>query len=137
MSSANHNYETVYILRASLADAATNAIHQKVDGVIQKFEGSLVGRDDWGVREMAYSIDDEKSGRYIVLGYNGKPGVVEEIERHFRISPDVLRFLTVAVEETYSYDSLKKQIAFAEEEQKKNREARDQRKRFQGQHREF
>lgn len=133
----NNNYETVYILRASLSDSQAGEINQKIDGVIAKFDGQVQGRDDWGVREMAYAIDDEKSGRYFVLGYTGKAGVVEEIERHFKISNDVMRFLTVAVEPSYSYDKLKKQIAAAEEEQKKNREARDQRKRFQGQNREF
>ncbi len=137
MSVATNNYETVYILRPSLSDAQANEIHQKIDGVIAKFDGQLQGRDDWGVREMAYEIDDEKSGRYLVLGYTGKAGVVEEIERHFKISSDVIRYLTIAVEADYSYDKLKKQIALAEEEQKKNREARDQRKRFQGQNREF
>ena len=137
MSVATNNYETVYILRPSLSDAQANEIHQKIDGVIAKFDGQLQGRDDWGVREMAYEIDDEKSGRYLVLGYTGKAGVVEEIERHFKISSDVIRYLTIAVEADYSYDKLKKQISLAEEEQKKNREARDQRKRFQGQNREF
>jgi len=137
MSVATNNYETVYILRPSLSDSQAGEINQKIDGVIAKFDGQLQGRDDWGVREMAYEIDDEKSGRYFVLGYTGKAGVVEEIERHFKISSDVIRYLTIAVESDYSYDKLKKQIALAEEEQKKNREARAERKRFQGQNREF
>ncbi len=127
-----NNYETVYILKASLSESDANTIHTKIDNVITKFEGKLLGRDDWGVREMAYEIDDERSGRYLVLGYTGKSGVVEEIERHFKISPDVLRYLTIAVDANYSYDMVKKQIALAEEEIKKNREARDQRKKFQG-----
>lgn len=133
MSTATlNNYETLYVLRASLSEADANAIHQKIDNVIAKFDGKLLGRDDWGVREMAYEIDDERSGRYLILGYTGKGGVVEEIERHFKISGDVLRYLTTAVDSEYSYDKVKKQIALTEEEMKKNRESREQRKKFQG-----
>ncbi len=121
--SSNH-YETVYILRPSINDVNAGAIHSKVDSVIEKFEGALKSRDDWGLREMAYPIDNEGMGRYNVVVYSGKSGVVEEIERHFRISNDVIRFLTVAVPADYDYSKAKTAIAAAEEEMKKIREAK-------------
>jgi ribosomal protein S6 len=63
-------------------------------------------------------------GRYNVAVYKANSGVVEEIERHFKISNDVIRFLTVAVEADYDYNKSKKAIALAEEEMKKIREAK-------------
>lgn len=119
----NH-YETVYILRPSIPEANASAIHAKVDSVIEKFSGTLKVRDDWGMREMAYPIDKESMGRYNVVVYKADSGVVEEIERHFKISNDVIRFLTVAVADDYDYNENKKAIALAEEEMKKIREAK-------------
>lgn len=121
--STNH-YETVYILRPNLSDASASAIHAKVDSVIEKFSGSVKARDDWGMRELAYPIDKESMGKYNVVAYSGKSGVVEEIERHFKISNDVIRFLTVATEADYDYAKAKKNIAAAEEEIRKIREAK-------------
>ena len=121
---SDNHYETVYILRPSLSEANTGAIHAKVDSVIEKFSGSLKHRDDWGIRELAYPIDNESMGRYSIVEYTGDSGVVEEIERHFKISNDVIRFLTTAMEPDYDYAKAKKAITLAEEEMKKIREAK-------------
>lgn len=123
-SPSSHLYETVYVLRPSISDSDASTIHQKVDNVISKFQGKIVNRDDWGTKELAYEIDNERNGRYNVVLYSGNSGVVEEIERHFKILDDVIRYLTVAVEGAYDYDKVKKQIHTAEEEMKKARELR-------------
>ncbi len=127
---SKNKYETVYILKSGISESDSQVIHQKIDNVIEKFSGKLHLRDDWGLRELAYDINDERSGRYCLAVYDGKPGVVEEIERHFKILDDVVRFLTVRVEPDYDYLNIKKQISAAEEEARKNREYRDQKKRF-------
>jgi small subunit ribosomal protein S6 len=121
---SSYTYESIYIIRPSVSESDSQVIHQKIDQVIQKFEGSLRKRDDWGIQEMAYEIDNEKSGRYVAIVYNGKGGVVEEIERHFKISDDVIRFLTVKVPVDYDYERFKKQVIQSEEEVKKYREFR-------------
>ncbi len=123
-SVSTHNYETVYVLRASLGEADATTIHQKVDNVIAKFQGKIANRDDWGNRELAYLIDNESNGRYNVVVYSGNSGVVEEIERHFKILDDVIRFITVAVPADYDYTKVTKQISHAEEEMHKARELR-------------
>ena len=128
-AAANHSYETIYVLKSGISEANSQVIHQKVDNVIAKFSGKLKERDDWGLRELAYPINNETAGRYCVANYDGKSGVVEEIERHFKILDDVVRFLTVRVDEDYDYSKMKKQIGLAEEEARKNREYRDQKKR--------
>ncbi|NBX77260.1 MAG: 30S ribosomal protein S6 [Proteobacteria bacterium] len=131
--STSNTYETVYILKSGLPEAEANAIHQKVDNVIEKFSGKVVNRDNWGLTHLAYPINDETMGSYSVVVYKGKSGVVEEIERHFKILGEVIRFITVQVEADYDYTKIKKQITLAEEEMKKNREAKEQRKRAQHQ----
>jgi small subunit ribosomal protein S6 len=125
---STHQYETFYILRSGISDSDASVIHQKVDNVITKFQGKLRNRDDWGLKELAYTIRKENSGKMCVIQYGGNGGVVEEIERHFRISGDVIRYLTVSIAEDYDYTKIRKQIHASEEEQKKNKEFRDQRR---------
>jgi len=128
-TTSSYTYETLYILRSGIADSDASNVHQKVDNVISKFAGKLINRDDWGNKELAYEIDGETNGKFSVIVYNGKGGVVEEIERHFKISDDVIRFLTIQVPKDYDYNKFKKQLAASEEEMKRAREAREQRKR--------
>lgn len=123
-SPSSHNYETTYVLKAGISDTDAATIHQKVDTVIAKFQGKVTTRDDWGTRELAYPIEKEKSGKYNVVVYTGTSGVVEEIERHFKILEDVIRYITVSVEPDYDLAKVKKQIATAEEEILKAREFR-------------
>lgn len=121
---SSHVYETVYVLKSGLSDADSAAIHQKVDNVITKFSGQLKTRDDWGLQQLAYPIEKETMGKFAVVVYSGQSGVVEEIERHFKISSDVVRYITISVEEDYDYAKVKKQIHQSEEEMKKAREMR-------------
>ena len=76
-SPSTHHYETVYILRSGLSESDASVIHQKVDNVIAKFQGSVKSRDDWGLKELAYPINNDTTGRYAVVVYNGEGGVVE------------------------------------------------------------
>ncbi|MFM8314364.1 MAG: 30S ribosomal protein S6 [Deltaproteobacteria bacterium] len=126
---SSYTYETVYILRPGLSDSEAQNIHQKIDNVISKFQGVLKHREDAGIKELAYEIKKERSGKYSTIVYTGKGGVVEEIERHFRISDDVIRFLTVAQSADYDFNKVKQQILAAEEELRKNREFKEQKKR--------
>lgn len=128
---SSHHYETIYILKPSISDSDLTAINQKIDNVISKFEGKLAGRDDIGNQQLAYMIDKNTNGRYQVIHYTGNRGVVEEIERHFKILDDVIRYITVAVPVDYDYQKLKRQIAAAEEEARKQREMRKARS-FEG-----
>ncbi len=125
MSTASrHHYETCFVLKPSISEVEHKAIQQKVETVISKFNGKLESQDDWGIRELAYPIENDRNGKYHILQYTGDSGVVEEIERHFKISDTVVRYLTVSLPEGYDYSKVKKQILAAEEEIKKARELR-------------
>lgn len=102
------HYETVYITDPSLSETENKTIHEKIDGVISKFDGQMKHRDDWGLRELAYQINKESNGHYFVMTYSGKGGVVEEIERNFKINEKVIRFLTVQTDADYDYVKAKK-----------------------------
>lgn len=119
-----HHYETVYIFKSDITDTSAAAINEKIDSVITRFTGAVIARDEWGLRELAYPVDRQTMGRYCVVVYSGTSGVVEEIERHFKILPEVIRFISVKVDADYDYPKAIKAIQLAEEELKRARELR-------------
>ena len=81
-------------------------------------------RDEWGSRDLAYVVKDCRSGKFCLINYTGNSGVVEEVERHFKILGDVIRYLTITLDSDYNYEQVKKQVGFGEEERKRLRELR-------------
>jgi small subunit ribosomal protein S6 len=88
-------YETVYILRPDLTDEGTKKTNDKVAEVVGRFQGQLEGLKDLGKRPLAYQIAKQTKGHYFQLNYRGSGRLVEELERYFRLSEEVLRFLTI------------------------------------------
>jgi small subunit ribosomal protein S6 len=88
-------YETIYILRADLTEEAEKKINDKIAEVLARFQGKLEETRDLGKRPLAYRIAKHTKGHYFQLNYQGAGQAVEELERHLRLSEDVVRFLTV------------------------------------------
>jgi len=95
MSQKTRAYETVYIIRADLAEDVEKKIQDKVAEVVARFGGKIESSKDMGKRPLAYRIAKHTKGHYIQLNYEGTGQTVEELERHLRLSEDVVRFLTV------------------------------------------
>lgn len=91
----SRKYETVYILRADLTDENVKKINEKVTELVARFQGQLDGLRDLGRKPLAYRIAKHTKGHYIQLNYKGGGQVIDELERHLRLSEDVIRFLTV------------------------------------------
>jgi len=115
---SSYTYETAYIIRSGVSESDSNAIFSKIESVIGRFSGKVITKDDWGLKELAYPIDKQTMGHYRIVVYTGQSGVVDEIERHFRISPDVIRFITIQVPSDYDYAKTKKNFVPVDEERK-------------------
>lgn len=101
-------YETVFILEPDIEDARRQEILGRLDGVIQKGEGILIKREDWGVRKLAYDIRRFSKGQYILYDYAGSSRIVSELERNLKMFEPVLRFLTVRQEERVTLEAMEK-----------------------------
>lgn len=88
-------YETIYVVRPELTEDTVRALNEKVDGIVGRFEGHILFREDWGKRKLAYPIQKNSKGHYIYLRYLGPTEMIAEIERNLRIDSNLLRFLTV------------------------------------------
>ncbi len=92
-------YEVMYILNASLEEAARQGIVENMHGIITNNGGTIVNVDDWGVKELAYSIDDMTKGHYVVTTMECDSAALNEFSRLMRINKDVVRFMTVKLED--------------------------------------
>ncbi len=90
-----NKYEVLYILNASLDDAAKEEIIEKFKAVVVNAGGEVESVDKWGVKKLAYEINFKSEGYYTLMNFTAPAQLVAELERQMRISDDVMRFITV------------------------------------------
>ncbi len=92
-------YESVFIVRQELSPNEVNNIADKYISVIEKTGGKLIKKEDWGIRNLAYQIKNNRKGNYILFHLDSKSSTVTELERLFKIDDDIIRYLTTKVSE--------------------------------------
>jgi small subunit ribosomal protein S6 len=88
-------YEAVYIFDAALDETGIN---EKLDGyhkLVTGEDGEVTAVDHWGSRQLAYPIDNKKTGYYVVAQFNGDPASLPEFERVLKLDDSLLRYLVV------------------------------------------
>ena len=88
-------YEIMYIMRPTLDDAAKTELMEKLANVITSNGGTISNVDDWGLKELAYSIQDMTKGYYVVLNVEADAACVAEFDRRSRINHEVVRHMIV------------------------------------------
>jgi len=91
-------YETVFIIRQDISSADVDKLTEEFSGIVTKAGGEIVKTEYWGLRTLAYDINNNKKGHYVLLGINAASEIVKELERKMKFSEDVIRFLTIKVE---------------------------------------
>jgi small subunit ribosomal protein S6 len=91
-------YEMTFVLRQDIAAHEVHKIADMFVGILEKFGGSLVKKEYWGLRNLAYAMKKNRRGHYISFGISAPSAAVKELERNFKISEDVIKYLTIKVE---------------------------------------
>ena len=91
-------YEVMYVLNASMDDAARQAEMESIHTIITNNGGSIVKADVWGVKEFAYEIENMTKGFYVVTTFEAENAALNEFNRLMRINKNVVRFLTIKQE---------------------------------------
>lgn len=94
-----NEYETIYVARPDLTDDVMTKITSRYEQVVNDNAGTMLVAEDWGKRKLAYIIRKHQRGHYIYLNYVGPSSIVAEMERSLGLEDDLLRFLTVKLEE--------------------------------------
>jgi small subunit ribosomal protein S6 len=92
-------YETVLIARNDVTQQQVEQIADDIGSELETEGGAVRKREYWGLRSLSYRIKKNRKGHYMFLGLDAKPAFVTEMERKLGLNEDVLRFMTVRVEE--------------------------------------
>jgi len=88
------------IVFSALLGDETTALRERFVSVVKDNGGTVDAELDWGVRKLAYPIQDQSDGRFLLLEYQAEPAVVAELERTLRIADGVLRYISVQQDHT-------------------------------------
>jgi len=92
-------YETVFIARQDISSAQVDALADQFTAVLGEHGGQVTKREYWGLRNIAYRIRKNRKGHYVLFNVDAPPAALTELERNMRLNEDVLRYLSVRVEE--------------------------------------
>jgi len=92
-------YEHVFLARQDLAQAQVDALAEIATKIIQDNDGRVVKTETWGLRSLAYKIAKNRKAHYVMLEIDAPGSVVVELERQIQINEDIIRYMTVKVDE--------------------------------------
>ena len=93
------NYESVLIARQDLGASQVSSIVSDLSDVIKKEGGEVVRVDNWGLKNLAYRIKKNRKGHYVVMNIAAPAKAIAEFERIMRFNEDIIRYMTVKVDE--------------------------------------
>ncbi len=88
-------YETVFIARQELSQSQVDDMTEVFCKIIKDGDGKIHKTENWGLRNLAYRINKNRKGHYVLIESDTPPPALIEMERHMRLNEDILRFLSV------------------------------------------
>src|SRR6202162_6444608 len=92
-------YEELFIVRPDAPEEEIDQLIEQLTTLIASQGGNVDKSDKWGVRKLAYRVQKRTEGFYVLLQFVSKPETVMEIERRLRVTDQVLKFITVRIDE--------------------------------------
>ena len=89
-----NKYETVFILTPVLSDDQMKETVEKFKKVLTDNGGNIENEENWGLRKLAYPIENKNTGFYTLIEFEGEPTIVDKLETAYRRDEKVIRFLT-------------------------------------------
>ncbi|MGE0259389.1 MAG: 30S ribosomal protein S6 [Alphaproteobacteria bacterium] len=91
-------YENVFIARQDISSAQVDQLADSLAQLIAEQGGEVKKREYWGLRNLAYRMNKNRKGHYVLFNIDGPASAIAELERTMRINEDVLRYLTLRVD---------------------------------------
>lgn len=92
-------YETIFIARQDLSAAQVEALAANYTDILKQGKGGVTKTEFCGLRNLAYSIKKNRKGHYVLFNIDAPPPAVKEMERQMRLNEDILRFLSIKLDE--------------------------------------
>lgn len=117
-------YEHVFLARQDLSQAQVDALAAGATEIVESQGGKVVKTETWGLKSLAYKIDRNRKAHFVMLNIDGPGALVAELERQNRINEDIIRWLTIAVDDHEEGPSV---MMRKNERDKKRRDTREER----------
>ena len=118
-------YEHIFLARQDVTSQQVEAMVDQYKDVIQQNGGSVEKTEMWGVKSLAYRIKKNRKAHFTMFNISAPAPAVAEMERQMRISEDILRFMTIRVDELESEPSVMMQKRDRDERKDRERRERD------------
>ena len=92
-------YECVFITRQDLSTNDLESTLEKYTKIIEDRDGRIVSKENWGLRNLAYKINNNRKGNYMLLNIEANGEIIKEMERVYKIDDDIIRYLTTKIKE--------------------------------------
>ncbi len=92
-------YEHIFLARQDISAAQVDALVEQFKGILGDNGGSVGRVENWGLRTTTYRIKKNRKAHYIMMNVDAPSQAVAEMERQMRINDDILRYMTIRVEE--------------------------------------
>ena len=93
-----NKYETIFIINPTVEEAGIKALIQKFSDLINN-DGKVENVEEMGKRRLAYEIKKNREGYYVVVNFEANPELIKELERVYRITDEVIKFIVVRKDE--------------------------------------
>jgi len=115
-----NNYETVFILTPVLSDVQMKEAVAKFRHVLTENGAEIINEEDWGLRKLAYPIQNKSTGFYTLLEFKASGELIAKLETEYRRDERVIRFLTFKLDKhAVAYSEKRKNLNKKEEEKEK------------------
>jgi small subunit ribosomal protein S6 len=92
-------YEHVFLARQDLSQSQVDALAATATEIVESMQGKVTKTETWGLKNLAYKIKRNRKAHFVMLNIEGPGDVVAELERQTAINEDVIRYMTIKVEE--------------------------------------
>ena len=119
-------YESVLIARQDVSAAQVESLTNEFAAIIENGGGSIKKREYWGLKSLAYRIKKNRKGHYVLLNIEADSATLNEYERIMGLNEDILRFMTIRIEEVDEEPSIMMQVKSERGERGDRRDRREQ-----------
>ncbi|MGI9505132.1 MAG: 30S ribosomal protein S6 [Geminicoccaceae bacterium] len=109
-------YEHTFIARQDLSPQQAQALAETYSGLVTEHGGEVTKNEYWGLRNLAYRVKKNRKGHYLHLNFKAPGDLVKELERQEELSDDVIRYMTVRVDELDDGPSILMQVRSSSED---------------------
>ncbi len=111
-----NRYDLIFIIQSDVPKDEIDEIVERYKGIVASLKGTVVKAEKWGVRRLAYKIEKQGRGFYVLLDFVGNTPVIRELERNLKFDDKVLRYQTVKRASQVSMADIEKEMAGAKKE---------------------